>query len=64
MLKTVLEVLAQVRANVVSIEHDRIDPVLKPGTAKVTITFELPSEEILDDILRSLEEKGLKFTLT
>ncbi|RLF03412.1 MAG: threonine ammonia-lyase [Thermoprotei archaeon] len=61
MLKTVLEVLAQVRANVVSIEHDRIDPSLKPGTAKVTIIFELPSEDMLEGILKRLREKGLVF---
>ncbi len=61
MLKSVLEVLAEVNANIVDIEHDRISTSLKPGKARVTITFEISDEKVLNDIIQKLKAKGFEF---
>ncbi|RLF19066.1 MAG: threonine ammonia-lyase [Thermoprotei archaeon] len=63
MLKKVLEVLAEVKANIVTIEHDRFNPNLEPGMAEVTITIEVPSVGGLDEILAKLKRIGYEFKL-
>ena len=61
MLKAVLEVLAEAKANILSVEHDRADLNLKPHQAKVTITLEIPSKEHLRELEERLLSKGFKF---
>ena len=62
-LKAVLEVIARHRCNVVDVIHDRVDPAMPPGYAKVTITFETPGESETRIILNELKSLGYKFKL-
>jgi len=62
MLRDVLTIVAKARANVVTIEHDRVSPHLSPGRAKVTITLEIPETRYLDELMRMLKETGYHFS--
>jgi threonine dehydratase len=62
-LKTVLDIIAMHRGNVIGIEHDRADPRIPAWHAKVIITFEVAGEEEMKKILEELEEEGYRFTL-
>jgi len=61
-LKDVLTVVAKARANVVTIEHNRISPHLSPGKAEVTITLEIPEMRYMDELMRMLREAGYHFS--
>jgi len=61
MLKRVLEVLAEAKANIVTIEHDRANPSLRPGKAEVTITIEVPAMEHVGELLARLKRIGYEF---
>ena len=60
-LRTVLDIIARNRGNVIGIEHDRIDPNLPAWHARVTITFEAPGRERIKQILGELAEAGYSF---
>ncbi len=60
-LKEVLESIAKARANVISIEEDRVSPTVKIGKVEVTITLEVPDKESIDEILKDLKGKGYSF---
>ncbi len=60
-LNKVLTTLGGLRVNIIDIVHDRLDPGLDPGYAKVILTIELPSPETLDEVLEALEKNGYPF---
>jgi threonine dehydratase len=60
-LKAVLEVIAAKRCNVVDVLHDRMDPRIPPGQAKVTVIFEAPGRNVIEEILGELEARGYRF---
>lgn len=60
-LKEVLATISGTRANVVNVEHDRIDPRIGPGKAEVVITLELISRSSLEEMVRALREAGYDF---
>ncbi len=62
MLRDVLTIVAQARANVVTIEHDRVSPHLSPDRAKVTITLEIPEMRYMDELMRMLKSRGYHFS--
>lgn len=62
MLRDVLTIVAKARANVVTIEHDRVSPHLSPGRAEVTITLEIPEMRYLDELMSRLKEAGYHFS--
>ena len=62
-LKTVLDIIAKHRGNVIGIQHDRIDPALPAWHAKVTITFEAAGKARIKKILEELESAGYTFRL-
>jgi len=62
MLRDVLTIVAKARANVVTIEHDRVDPHLSPGRAEVTITLEIPEMRYIDELMRMLKKAGYHFS--
>ncbi len=61
-LRDVLTVVAKARANVVTIEHDRVNPHIDPGKAKVTITLEVPEMRQVDELMRLLRDAGYHFS--
>jgi len=60
-LRGVLVAIAGARANVVTIEHDRLDPNVQPGKARVILTLEIPQREFLAELLKMLHEAGYAF---
>jgi threonine dehydratase len=62
MLRDVLTIVAKARANVITIEHDRINPHLSPGKAEVTITLEIPEMHYIDELMKMLKEAGYHFS--
>jgi len=62
-LRDVLTIVAKARANVVTIEHDRLSPHMSPGKAEVTITLEIPEMRYIDELMRMLKEAGYHFSI-
>jgi len=61
MLKEVLEVLAEAKANIITVDHDRISPELSPNKAKVTITMEIYDVTHVKELIEKLKCKGFEF---
>ena len=61
-LKDVLTIVANIRANLVAIEHDKADPQISPGKAKVTLTLEVSEVQYLEELKKKLESAGYHFT--
>jgi threonine dehydratase len=61
-LQNVLAIIATFKANVVTIDHDRTDPRISLGKARITLTLELPEKQYLHDLTKNLEEAGYPFT--
>jgi threonine dehydratase len=57
-----LAIIATFKANVVTIDHDRTDPRISLGKARITLTLELPEKQYLHDLTKNLEEAGYPFT--
>ncbi len=62
-LARVLTVIARHRGNIVDVHHDRSDTRGPAWHAKVTIVFEAPSRQAIDEILEELKREGYSFTL-
>jgi threonine dehydratase len=61
-LQNVLSIIANFKATVVTIDHDRTDPRISLGKARITLTLELPEKQYLHDLTKNLEEAGYTFT--
>ncbi len=61
-MSDVLTIVAKARANVVTIEHDRVSPYMSPGRAEVTIALEVPKMRFIDELIRMLEDAGYYFS--
>jgi threonine dehydratase len=61
-LQNVLAIIATFKANVVTIDHDRTDPRISLGKARITLTLELREKQYLHDLTKNLEEAGYPFT--
>ncbi len=57
-LHAVTGVIAGAGANVLSVEHDRLAPEIPVGRTRVRFTVEVRGREHLQDLLRTLEERG------
>ena len=62
-LKDILTILANLRSNVVSINHDRCTTSVPVGHVKLIITFQILGTEQIDIIKKELEKKNLKYEL-
>jgi threonine dehydratase len=62
-LKDVLTILANLRANVISISHDRCTTSVPVGHVKLIITFQILGFEQIDIIKKELDKKELKYEL-
>jgi len=60
-LKKVVDVIAELGLNIVSIDHERVNPLVIPGMAQVTLGLEVPSKESVNLLLVKLKELGLNF---
>ncbi|AKG39413.1 threonine dehydratase [Infirmifilum uzonense] len=60
-LKRVIDVVADLGLNIISIEHERVNPLVAPGLAEVTLGIEVPSREVINLLIVRLKEQGLSF---
>lgn len=63
-LKTVLEIIANHRGNVIGIFHDRTSHSIPAWNALVSITFEAPGRSVIEEILAELRGRGYDFWLS
>ncbi len=63
-LKIITDRLAEARANIVEVEHDRLGAGVQAGYAKVTLSLETEDHSHTKRVLRILRKSGLKFTIT
>ncbi len=61
-LDKVLEKFALAKLNVIDIRHDRITPLIDPGTALVELIVETPDPSVIDEVINELNSMGLKFS--
>jgi len=60
-LKEVLGILARARINILEVIHNRYDPMLEPGWARVELIVEVPNPELIDELLSQLKSYGYMF---
>jgi len=60
-LKEVLGILARARINILEVIHNRYDPMLEPGWARVKLIVEVPNPELIDELLSQLKSYGYMF---
>ncbi|MET1101772.1 MAG: threonine ammonia-lyase [Pyrodictiaceae archaeon] len=60
-LYQVLETIARYRGNILDIFHDRSDVMAPAWHAKVSIIFEIPSKDHLENIIKELRRRGFSF---
>lgn len=61
-LKRVIDPIAELGFNIVEIHHERLNPLISPGMAQVTLGLEVPSREAVEILLLKLKELGLEFS--
>ena len=59
-LESVLEAIAEKRCNILEIQHERFDPTIKPGYAKVVILMEAPSKEVAEEAIHEISNRGVE----
>ena len=59
-LESTLRVVAKHRCNILDIRHDRFEPKIRPGYARVEILMETPSSETLKELIKDLSENGIE----
>lgn len=62
-LKKVIDTVAELGLNIISIEHERVNPLVSPGTAQVTLGLEVPDKNSVTVLLTRLKAKGLDFKI-
>jgi len=60
-LRTILDIIASKRGNVIGIFHDRTSQKIPAWHALVTITMEVPNARTVEEVLRELAENGYTF---
>jgi threonine dehydratase len=60
-LKKVVDVIAELGLNIIEIQHERLNPLLTPGMALVTLGLEVPGREYADILVLKLKQMGLDF---
>lgn len=59
-LEGALHVIANYKCNILDIKHDRFEPQIRPGYAKVEILMETPSKDTLKDLTENLKKEGIE----
>jgi len=62
-LKKVIDDVAELGLNIISIEHERTNPLIKPGKAEVILGLETPSINLINMLLNKLKRKGIYFKI-
>lgn len=61
--REIVDTIAQANANIVEVVHDRLSSGIDAGSAGVTLSLETQGREQAESLTRSLEERGIRFTL-
>jgi threonine dehydratase len=61
--KSVLDIIVELRINIVEVSHDRLSPNIAPGTAEVSLSLEMENESYAEKLVSVLKEKGIEFTI-
>lgn len=60
-LKRVIDIVAELGFNIVEVEHERLNPLVHPGMAQVSLLLEVPERGAADLLISKLREIGLEF---
>ncbi|HXT83149.1 MAG TPA: pyridoxal-phosphate dependent enzyme [Verrucomicrobiae bacterium] len=61
--KNIIDILVDLRINIVEVFHDRLSPNIAPGTAGVFLSLEMENESYSEKLVSKLKEKGIDFTI-
>ncbi|WP_066173612.1 threonine ammonia-lyase [Bacillus marinisedimentorum] len=60
-LRDILDIIAEQRANVISIQHHRIGMNVAPGQSEIELSLETRDQSHIEDIEKALKENGYHF---
>ncbi|MBA4438066.1 MAG: threonine ammonia-lyase [Nitrosopumilus sp.] len=61
--KEIVDIITLANANIVEVVHDRLSSDVNAGSASVTLNLETQGKEQAQSLIKSLEEKNVKFKL-
>ncbi len=61
--KSVLDIIVEMRINIVEVSHDRLSSNIAPGMAGVSLSLEMENESYAERLVSKLREKGIEFTI-
>ena len=61
--KEIVDEITLANANIVEVVHDRLSSNINAGSAGVTLSLETQGKQQAEDLIKSLEEKKIQFTL-
>jgi threonine dehydratase len=61
--KSVLDIIVDLRINIVEVSHDRLSPNIPPGTAGVSLSLEMENESYVERLVLRLKEKEIDFII-
>ena len=62
-LNKLLSIIAYVKANIISIHHERLNPILPIGSVEVEISIETRSKEHSEEVISSIMSSGYKVSI-
>jgi threonine dehydratase len=61
--KSILDLIVELRINIVEVSHDRLSPNIMPGTAGVSLSLEMENDSYAERLVSLLRKKGIDFTI-
>ncbi len=61
--KEIVDIITKANANIVEVVHDRLSSDVNAGSASVTLNLETQGKDQAQSLIKSLEEKNVKFKL-
>ncbi|MGC8716928.1 MAG: threonine ammonia-lyase [bacterium] len=62
-LNKLLSIIAQVKANIISIHHERLNPILPIGSVEVEISVETRGKEHSQEVINAISTAGYKLSI-
>ena len=63
-MNKVLSIVAESGVSVIELNQDRFDPDIPPNRAELEMILEVPDEKAVKQMLKMLDQQGLKFEIT
>ncbi len=61
--KNIIDIIVDLKINIVEVHHDRLSPNVPPGTAGVSLSLEMENESYAEKLISKLKEKRIDFTI-